>query len=91
MPRVITAPVDINSVDYYLVKFDGVDQGHIQPEKDATNTRARLAWSLPDNLADGNHTVQVAAGNEWGDTAYTSPFLFAKQLPALPSGIALEF
>ena len=88
MPRVITDPVDGGSVDYYLVNLDGNVQ-HVEPERDGD--QARLAWPLPDGLTDGDHNVSVAAGNEWGDSPFSSPFLFAKSLPSTPTGIAIEF
>ena len=87
MPRIVTDPVPSDKVDRYYVDLNGtvtVVDATVQGEM------VRLEYDLENDLPMGDHIVQIAAGGWWGIGEYSDPFLFTKELPGVPSGIALE-
>ena len=81
-PFVVTEPmtVDITECDFEL---DGT----------VTTVPAEVDESCKLDLAGikvGDHAVKVKARNLWGESEYSPPFLFPKQLPPSPTVMGLS-
>jgi len=79
------------SVPGYVSKYEVDLDGATLPStpQDLGDGTVRVYFDLA-GIPDGSHSVKVRAGNVWGWSEWTSPFLFTKELPASPTGGALE-
>ena len=70
-------PAPVQEVTGYLVKIDGGE---------ATSEATPLHVDLS-GWTEAEFSVEIAAQNIWGDSAYCLPFVFTKGLPTAPSNI----
>ena len=84
MPYLVCDPM--YNVDHFLVELDG---NVITADAEIVGDQARLHHDVS-SVSFGTHVVRAAACNQWGDSAFTDPFLFEKILPGPVSGLGLE-
>jgi hypothetical protein len=90
MAHYLTCDDQGNAVKSYLLEMDGVETIE-SPASIDPGTKMAHAWIDITSIPVGSHTVRLRAKNDWGVGAYSSPLVFEKQLPGVPSGVGLHF
>jgi len=85
-PFLICTPV--TDAESYLVKIDGAADPVEVPGYQTQDGKIMIHWDLFE-FANGNHHLEVAAKNMWGQSEYV-PFDFTKQVAGNPLGIGLS-
>ena len=86
-PFLVCAPVPSDAVSCYLLKIDGGDTV-VVPAFGNPDGSVMLHYDLA-GFSNGNHQLEIAAGNIWGVSSYV-PFAFNKQVPGAPQGFGLS-
>lgn len=73
------------SAEWYVLEMDGIElPGVYDAEPDGS-----LKYDLA-GIVVGQHSVRALAGNMWGQSVYSDPFDFSKELPVVPGNLRLS-
>ena len=72
-------------VDKYVLDIDGVETTEIAAQADGS-----LRYDMAAYINTGNHTVKAKAGNIWGWSIYSDPFVFDADTPSPASNVGLS-
>lgn len=86
-PFLVCTPVPGDSVSHYLLKVDGANPITV-PAFGNTDGTVMVHYDLA-GFANGNHNLEIAAANIWGESIYV-PFDFSKAVPGAPLGFGLS-
>ena len=69
----------------YILEMDGVELPEGVCEADGS-----IRYDMAAYINTGNHTVRAKAGNLWGWSIYSDPFVFDADTPSAASGVGLS-
>lgn len=71
-------------VTKYVIEMNGSEFPEFAAEPDGS-----MKYDLS-GLAEGSYTVRAKAGNLWGWSAYSAPFVFNVTIPSAPSNVNIS-